>query len=284
MAVTVTSKDRFNFALFLALSLHALFILGISFSSDANYQESTSIDVTLSLTSDLVAPDEADFIAATNQLGSGTESEAQEMTTTADANFHNNQFAETFSQLDPQLEQSVQEEQQTVTTIAESTTQAPTENETPVEVRETPVTEFNREQLVHEIASLEARIAQEQQALARMPRTKRINSASTRSASEASYLDMWRQKCERIGAINYPAGKIEGQVLILVSILSDGSLEEVRILNSSGHRQLDQAALATVRQAAPFQPFNVEMRKGYDRLEFTRWWQFSKVRNRLSAG
>ena len=85
MAVTVTSKDRFHFALFLALSLHALFILGISFSSDANYQESTSIDVTLSLTSDLVAPDEADFIAATNQLGSGTESEAQEMTTTADA-------------------------------------------------------------------------------------------------------------------------------------------------------------------------------------------------------
>ena len=283
MAVTVTSKDRFNFALFLALSLHALFILGISFSSDANYQESTSIDVTLSLTSDLVAPDEADFIAATNQQGSGTEREAQEMTTTADANFHNNQFAETFSQLDPQLEQSAQE-QQVVTTIAESTTQASIENETPTEVRDTPITAFNREQLVQEIASLEARIAQEQQALARMPRTKRINSASTRSASEASYLDMWRQKCERIGAINYPAGKIEGQVLILVSILSDGSLEEVRILNSSGHRELDQAALTTVRQAAPFQPFNVEMRKGYDRLEFTRWWQFSKVRNRLRAG
>lgn len=283
MAVIVTSKDRFNFALFLAFSLHALFILGVSFSSDTNYQESTSIDVTLSLASDLVAPDEADFIAATNQLGSGTESEAQEMTTTADANFHNNQFAETLSQLDQQLEQSVSE-QQVVTTIAENTTQARTESESPAEARDTPITEFNREQLVQEIASLEARIAQEQQALARMPRTKRINNASTRSASEASYLDMWRTKCERIGAINYPAGKIEGQVLILVSILSDGSLEEVRILNSSGHRELDQAALATVRQAAPFQPFNVEMRKGYDRLEFTRWWQFSNVRNHLSAG
>ena len=94
---------------------------------------------------------------------------------------------------------------------------------------------------------------------------------------------MWRQKCERIGAINYPAGQLEGEVLILVSILSDGTLEEVRVLKSSGHRQLDQAALATVRQAAPFQPFNVEMRKSYDRLEFTRWWQFSKRRTRLTS-
>ena len=63
---------------------------------------------------------------------------------------------------------------------------------------------------------------------------------------------------------------------MLVSILADGSLEEVRILKSSGHRQLDQAALATVRQAAPYQPFNVEMRKAYDRLEFTRTWQFTR--------
>ena len=100
---------------------------------------------------------------------------------------------------------------------------------------------------------------------------------STKSAAEAAYLNMWRQKCERIGRANYPPGSLEGEVLMLVSILADGTLEEVRILQSSGHRALDQAALATVRQAAPFQPFNVEMRKGYDRLEFTRTWQFSKT-------
>ena len=63
----------------------------------------------------------------------------------------------------------------------------------------------------------------------------------------------------------------------------DGSLQEVRVLKSSGHRQLDTAALATVRQAAPFQPFNVEMRKAYDRLEFTRWWQFTKLRSGLQS-
>ena len=139
-----------------------------------------------------------------------------------------------------------------------------------------PTSQLDRETLVQEIASLEARIAQDQQALAKMPRTKRISSVTTRSASEAAYLNMWRQKCERIGRANYPSGGLEGEVLMLVSILADGTLEEVRILKPSGHPELDRAALATVRQAAPYQPFNVEMRKAYDRLEFTRTWQFTK--------
>ena len=65
-------------------------------------------------------------------------------------------------------------------------------------------------------------------------------------------------------------------MLMLVSIEADGTLQDVKILRSSGHRALDQAALATVRQAAPFQPFSVAMRKEYEVLEFTRTWQFTK--------
>ena len=282
-AATVTSRDRFSFAVFLALSLHALLILGVSFSSDQNMPETISIDVTLSLSNDLVEPEEADFIAATNQQGSGTESEAMEMTTTSEADFHSNQFETVMAQPEPVPEQ-LESSDPLLTTEAEADQIAAQETLDPTEaIDPLPAPQIDREKLIQEIASLEARIAEDQQALANMPRTKRINSVSTRSASEAAYLNMWRQKCERIGAINYPAGQLEGEVLILVSILSDGTLEEVRVLKSSGHRQLDQAALATVRQAAPFQPFNVEMRKSYDRLEFTRWWQFSKRRTRLTS-
>lgn len=282
-AATVTSRDRFSFAVFLALSLHALLILGVSFSSDQNMPETISIDVTLSLSNDLVEPEEADFMAATNQQGSGTESEAMEMTTTSEADFHSNQFETVMAQPEPVPEQ-LESSDPLLTTEAEADQIAAQETLDPTEaIDPLPAPQIDREKLIQEIASLEARIAEDQQALANMPRTKRINSVSTRSASEAAYLNMWRQKCERIGAINYPAGQLEGEVLILVSILSDGTLEEVRVLKSSGHRQLDQAALATVRQAAPFQPFNVEMRKSYDRLEFTRWWQFSKRRTRLTS-
>ena len=222
-------------------------------------------------------------MAATNQQGSGTESEAMEMTTTSEADFHSNQFETVMAQPEPVPEQ-LESSDPLLTTEAQADQIAAQETLDPTEaIDPLPAPQIDREKLIQEIASLEARIAEDQQALANMPRTKRINSVSTRSASEAAYLNMWRQKCERIGAINYPAGQLEGEVLILVSILSDGTLEEVRVLKSSGHRQLDQAALATVRQAAPFQPFNVEMRKSYDRLEFTRWWQFSKRRTRLTS-
>ncbi|MEM9621717.1 MAG: energy transducer TonB [Pseudomonadota bacterium] len=272
----VTAKDRFSFSLFLALTLHAALILGVGFSSDLNTSENLSIDVTLSVANDQIVPEEADFIAADNQLGSGSEADVQDMTTREEADFHNNEMAPVLSQVAPMPEIS-QQQDKLLTTVAPADESAQTELQELTELLEAPAdAQMNREKLVQEIASLEARIAQDQQALAKMPRTKRINTVTTRSAAEAAYLNMWRQKCERIGRINYPAGQLEGEVLMLVSIMADGSLEEVRVLKSSGHRELDRAALTTVRQAAPFQPFNVEMRKDYDRLEFTRTWQFSK--------
>lgn len=282
-AVTVTSRDRFSFCLFLAITLHAALILGIGFSSELNTAEAVSIEVTLSVANDVVQPEKADFIAATNQLGSGSEEQITEMTTTEQADFFSNEFNTVMSQAAP-IEEVTDESRELLTTEGASEEQANKELQELTELLEAaPTNQLDTEQLVQEIASLEARIAQDQQALAKMPRTKRLSSVTTRSASEAAYLNMWRQKCERIGRANYPAGDLEGEVLMLVSILHDGTLEEVRILKSSGHRQLDQAALATVRQAAPYQPFNVEMRKAYDRLEFTRTWLFSKSGSGLSG-
>jgi len=282
-AATVTSKDRFSFCLFLALTLHAALILGVGFSSEINTADAVSIDVTLSVANDAITPEQADFIAATNQLGSGSEAEITEMTATEQADFHSNEFETVMSQAAPVQEVTEQ-------TRPLLTSKAPADELANDDLREltdllqsAPTNQLDRDRLVQEIASLEARIAQDQQALAKMPRTKRISSVTTRSASEAAYLNMWRQKCERIGRSNYPAGALQGEVLMLVSILADGTLEEVRILKSSGHRQLDQAALATVRQAAPYQPFNVEMRKAYDRLEFTRTWQFTKAGSALRS-
>lgn len=277
----ITAKDRFSFCLFLAITLHAALILGVGFSSEVNTADAVSIDVTLSVANDAKTPEQADFIAATNQLGSGSESEVTEMTTTEKADFFANEFQTVMSQAAPIPEVS-ETSKELLTTQADTDESANKELNTLTELIEAPPTnQLDTERLVQEIASLEARIAQDQQALAKMPRTKRINSVTTRSAAEAAYLNMWRQKCERIGRANYPPGALEGEVLMLVSILHDGTLQDVRILKSSGHRQLDQAALATVRQAAPYQPFNVEMRKAYDVLEFTRTWQFSKAGSAL---
>lgn len=62
----------------------------------------------------------------------------------------------------------------------------------------------------------------------------------------------------------------------MVSIQKDGKLKEVRLLKSSGHKFLDQAAIQSVRLAAPFDAFTAEMRKNMDVLEIIRTWKFDK--------
>ncbi len=42
---------------------------------------------------------------------------------------------------------------------------------------------------------------------------------------------------------------------LLVVIRQDGSLEDIRVLSSSGYAVLDEAAIKIVRMAAPYAPF-----------------------------
>jgi TonB family protein len=51
---------------------------------------------------------------------------------------------------------------------------------------------------------------------------------------------------------------LEGRVGVRMTILKDGRLERIEIIESSGHRILDKAALESVRRSAPFPPFPKE--------------------------
>ncbi len=46
----------------------------------------------------------------------------------------------------------------------------------------------------------------------------------------------------------------EGHTLVNFVIRADGTLEEIRLRESSGHRRLDQAALRTLHEVSPFRP------------------------------
>jgi protein TonB len=284
-ALTITPRDRLSFTLFLALSLHAAIILGVSFTADLDLEDSPTIDVTLAQHSDLEAPEDADFIAQSNQLGSGTEAEILETTTDQEADFFSNEYQEVVSDPLPTINETLRDKRELLTTITAAEEDATTEDEIPVEELVNPMLADNisLDDLAKEIASLEARIALEQQAQAKRPRVKRLTSVSTKSADEAAYLNMWRQKVERIGNANYPDSKVYGDLRMLVVLRYDGTLREVRILESSGHRSLDNAALRIVRLAAPYQDFPVEMRKHYDQLEIIRTWKFSRSGARLDS-
>nr|WP_255680338.1 TonB family protein [Azonexus sp. R2A61] len=94
----------------------------------------------------------------------------------------------------------------------------------------------------------------------------------------APYFDAWKQKIERIGTLNYPEearGKLYGKVVIYVELrVDDGSIYNVEISRSSGHKVLDQAAMRILRLGAPFGPIPREAMGGASILSFAREWNF----------
>ena len=124
------------------------------------------------------------------------------------------------------------------------------------------------------------------QAYASRPRTYTISSASTHKSHDALYLDNWRRQVEAVGNRNYPAEaehqRLHGSLRLLVSQLPDGSVNEVKVLASSGHELLDQSAVRIVHMAAPFAPFPPEIRSEVDILEIIRTWRFHEAQGLTS--
>lgn len=116
-------------------------------------------------------------------------------------------------------------------------------------------------------------------------RRKAVN-ASTQEYLYANYLDAWRRKVEKIGNLNYPdeakRQSLFGHLMLHVAVRADGSIEQIRLVRSSGHKILDDAAIRIVRLAAPFAPFPAEIRNEVDVLDITRTWVFQR-NNQLSS-
>jgi TonB family protein len=91
------------------------------------------------------------------------------------------------------------------------------------------------------------------------------------------YVDSWRQKIERNGNLNYSQvskDKARGDPVALVVLRSDGSVEEVTILRSSGRADLDEAVKRIVRVNAPYAAFPPNIAAKYDVIEIRRIWSF----------
>jgi protein TonB len=102
--------------------------------------------------------------------------------------------------------------------------------------------------------------------------------ADTRESAIAAYLDGWKRRIERVGTLNFPnearRRQLSGNPVLEVAVRADGSLESVLVRRSSGHRELDAAAMDIVRLAAPFDPFSTALRERYPVLRFAYEWQF----------
>jgi len=274
--------DRLSFTFFLAVVVHAAIILGVTFTILKKAPSTHTMEITLAQHRSKDQPDKADFLAQFNQAGSGTLEEKALTTTERRSEFHDTVIRETVPiQQEAASPQSMQQTQ-VVTTIENSTSKTPADakqEDLPVAPKQT----VNKKSLMErslEIASLEARLDRQRQIYAKRPRIKRLTSLSTTATVDAFYLNSWRRKIETIGNLNYPQEAREkrlfGSLRLMVSILPDGKVKEIVLLETSGQPILDDAAIRIVRLAAPFAPFPDELRQTTDVLEIIRTWQFRK--------
>jgi TonB family protein len=91
------------------------------------------------------------------------------------------------------------------------------------------------------------------------------------------YAEGWRQRVETLARPDeiqgVPAGSFESP-LVSVALRSDGSVESVTILRSSGSVQVDEAVRRIVLKLAPYAPFPGSLAQDYDVLEIRRVWTF----------
>jgi protein TonB len=129
-----------------------------------------------------------------------------------------------------------------------------------------------------EIARLEAQINKNNDYYQKLPRRKFIG-ARTQEYRFAQYIEDWRVKVERIGNLNYPEQarreQVYGKLQLSVSIRADGSIENIEVSRTSGHRILDAAAMRIVKLAGPYAPLPPDITRDVDILTITRTWSFT---------
>lgn len=276
--------DRLGVAAFGASLIHVIVILGVSFSMPRSVEDRVSnLEITLVQTSTDKAPRDAQFLAQANQDGGGQSESAdvaQSPLPISELSENNNQF--------PLLRRPPQTQVVTMRSVDTFMTRDKAQRKIHLAKLEPEPKEaqFEPENLGLidddvdlERARLSAEISRSWQEYQKRPKRKFLN-ARTAEYKYALYLDAWRAKVESVGNLNYPdeakRRHIAGNLMLDVSIKSDGSVNKVRILRSSGKKVLDDAAIRIVELAAPFDPFPANIRREADIVHITRTWKFNE--------
>lgn len=91
------------------------------------------------------------------------------------------------------------------------------------------------------------------------------------------YVDSLKQKVERNGNLIYERrtlSDVEHNVLVNMVVRSDGSIEDVTIMRSSGSRAIDEKARNIIMANAPYSAFPPALALKYDVIEIQRVWSF----------
>ena len=268
-------QTRMRNAIAVALAAHLLVVSVVSFSGAGKPSQSRQIEVTLTTRSSERAPDDARHIAQDNQAGSGNQAQRDAMSSPDNAP---TLPSPTRQQAAPPPADASQTASGELLASVAAAPRAVSPREQREQEHQAPGLHPDARQHQQRLNAIQAPADRKLQAEAREPRVRRLTSVSAKQAADANYLLDWRQRLEAVGNKYYPEASIRygmyGDLKLLVAIRSDGSLEDVQVLESSGYAVLDEAAIKIVRMAAPYSAFPPELLATTDKLEIVRTWQF----------
>lgn len=276
----VPYPDRLPPMLFLAALVHGILIIGITFNAVLGDDIANSVSLEITIVADpdanLAEPDEAQYLAQANQQGDGNTLENARPSAAAQSSVPvDNAGAINGDSLQESVMQDHSSDQ-LLTTRAESDRQVDDRR------REDPLVEASTAIAME--AGVETTLPLPQKDLAtfliRDQNLDRIDiSANTRESSIAEYANRWIGIIEAVGSRYLPEQLdlrgATGKLYLQVTVYASGQLGEVIIVQSSGSRLLDQAALSILRRAAPFDPFPESVRIDHPNLNFSYVWQFN---------
>lgn len=276
-ASSVSPNDRLSFTLLIAAALHAVLLFGIGVKNTVSDRRAPSLNITLATHNDKVDNPDADFIAQFNQQASGADTQARELTTLENVEVNDRLI----NDVSPVAEQAKRNQSSLTREIVVSTSNEDKvkdlEDESEEQAQEAEQ-EKDISQKAQEIASLRAKIDRIKEERAKQPRIRRLTSVSTKQSYDAAYLNRWAEQFEAVGNRHFPQSAIDNDILgalrLKVVLLPDGSVDDVQVMQSSGHGLLDASALQFVRLAAPFAPFPREIKANTDKLEIFRTIRF----------
>jgi protein TonB len=67
---------------------------------------------------------------------------------------------------------------------------------------------------------------------------------------------------------------LSGTPVIEVTIGADGRLVETKVRRSSGHAEIDEAAMRILKLASPYDPFPTDLGAKHDQIRIAYEWQF----------
>lgn len=276
-ATVNTRPDPIGATMLFSLLLHGVLLLGITFHFAKPHPALPTLDVALVNVANREAPDKADFLAQANNRGGGQNDRASRPS---------QPFSGALPRPDPGIAARAMADATPPVRAATPTRMVTTTGRSDFSVSSdtaqtrvdpqavTPTAaELQRQQA---IAQLAAELRHKKMELARRPKVKYLT-ASTKEYAYAAYMRGWSDRVERVGNLNYPEEArrrgLHGDVLLTVVLNLDGSIKKIDLIQSSGHKLLDDAAERIVRLAAPFPPVP-NTGNHIDELNITRTWQF----------